>query len=98
MAWHIPFGVWLAHAALGGLLVFGAGCLAARLCREPVRRLRLIELTLLGCLLVPWLSLVSGLPQWSLGWLASSEPVAETPIPPVMALGRRVDERERLEA
>jgi len=55
---------------MGGFLVLGGGCLAARLCRQPVRRLRLIELTLLGCLVVPWLGLVPGLPQWSLGWMA----------------------------
>ena len=52
MAWHVPFWNWLAHAAVGALVVLAAGCLAAACCRQPVRRLRLIELTLLGCLLV----------------------------------------------
>src|SRR5262249_40397486 len=97
MAWQIPFGIWLAHAALGGLLVFSAGFLAARLCRQPIQRLRVIELTLLGCLLVPWLSLVSGVPQWSLGWLPASEPRAEAPMPPALPLDGRFEERERLE-
>jgi beta-lactamase regulating signal transducer with metallopeptidase domain len=89
MAWHIPFWYWLAHAALGGLLVLGVGCLAASLCRQPVRRLRLIELTLLGCLLTPWLSLLSGVPQWSLGWLASTD----SPAVAVAASGSAIEDR-----
>jgi beta-lactamase regulating signal transducer with metallopeptidase domain/protocatechuate 3,4-dioxygenase beta subunit len=97
MAWHIPFWHWLVHAALGGLLVLGAGCLAAALCRQPVRRLRLIELTLCGCLLTPWLSLLSGLPQWSLGWLGPSEKPAVARLPDEPATMARADERERLE-
>ena len=58
MAWQISFLYWLAHAALGAFLLLAAGCLAVRLCRQPVRRLRLAEFTLLGCLMAPWLSLV----------------------------------------
>jgi beta-lactamase regulating signal transducer with metallopeptidase domain/protocatechuate 3,4-dioxygenase beta subunit len=73
MTWYIPIWTWLAHAAVGTLLVLAAGCLGAALSRQPVRKLRLLELTLAGCLLAPWLSLVSGLPQWSLGWLESTE-------------------------
>ena len=69
MAWHIYLWNWLAHAALGALLILAAGCLAVRLCRQPVRRLRLAELTMLGCLLAPWLHLVPGLPGYPLGWL-----------------------------
>jgi protocatechuate 3,4-dioxygenase beta subunit len=87
MAWQITFLSWLAHAALGGFLVLAAGCLAVRLCREPVRRLRLAELTLLGCLLVPWLNGVPGLPRYELGWLgapradAAPAPGADRPGP-----------------
>jgi protocatechuate 3,4-dioxygenase beta subunit len=94
MAWHIPLWYWLAHAAIGGLLVLGGGCVGARLCRQPAARLRAIQLTLLGCLLVPWLSLLSGLPQWSLGWLPASKPVAETsalPAPPVAEQGEELE-------
>ena len=29
---------WLAHAAVGGLIVLALGSLAAHLCRQPVRR------------------------------------------------------------
>jgi beta-lactamase regulating signal transducer with metallopeptidase domain/protocatechuate 3,4-dioxygenase beta subunit len=77
----LSFLYWLAHAALSAFLLLAAGCLAVRLCRQPVRRLRWAELTLLGCLLAPWLSLVPGLPRYDLGWLetARTEPaVAES--------------------
>ena len=60
MAWHIGIWHWLAQAALGSALVLACGCLAARLARQPVRRLRLLELTLLGCLAAPWLGMVPG--------------------------------------
>jgi beta-lactamase regulating signal transducer with metallopeptidase domain/protocatechuate 3,4-dioxygenase beta subunit len=81
MAWQISFLYWLAHAALGAFLLLAAGCLAVRQCRQPVRRLRLAEVTLLGCLLAPWLNLVPGLPHYALGWLepSSAEPAVSAP-------------------
>jgi beta-lactamase regulating signal transducer with metallopeptidase domain len=81
MAWQSSFLYWLAHAALGAFLLLAVGCLAVRLCRQPVRRQRLAELTLLGCLLVPWLNLVPGLPHYALGWLEASraEPAVSAP-------------------
>src|SRR6266540_2151904 len=75
MAWHTPLWYWLAHAALGSFVILILGGLAVRLCREPARRIRLIELTLLGSLLVPWLSRLPGTPRWSLRWLG--EPPTE---------------------
>ena len=69
MVWHVSLWHWLAHAALGSFLVLAVGCLAVRPVRQPVRRLRLAELTLFGCLLAPWLSLLPGLPRFALGWL-----------------------------
>jgi beta-lactamase regulating signal transducer with metallopeptidase domain/protocatechuate 3,4-dioxygenase beta subunit len=73
MAWHILIWYWLAHTALRGFLVFAVGCLAARWCRQAVRRLRVIELTLPASLVVPWLYAVPVLPAVSLGWLASTQ-------------------------
>jgi beta-lactamase regulating signal transducer with metallopeptidase domain len=88
MAWQTGFLDWLAHAALGSFLLLAVGCLAVRLCRQPVRRLRLAELTLLGCLLAPWLNLVPGLPHYALGWLESTPAVstlrADQPAPLVV--------------
>ena len=50
MRWSGRSSPWgrLADAAAGGLIVLAVGSLAARLCRQPVRRARLVVLTLLG--------------------------------------------------
>jgi beta-lactamase regulating signal transducer with metallopeptidase domain/uncharacterized GH25 family protein len=64
MSWYTPVWYWLVQTALGTFLILAAGCLAARVCRQPIRRLRLIEITLAACLLVPWLFLIPGLPSW----------------------------------
>ncbi|HEX5272080.1 MAG TPA: M56 family metallopeptidase [Gemmataceae bacterium] len=79
MSWHLVVCTWLAHAALGGSAVLLAGCLALRACKQPARRLRLIELTLLGCLVVPWAARLTFLPHWSAGLLGAAppEPAAE---------------------
>jgi purine nucleoside permease len=58
---------WLAHAAVGGLIVLALGSLAAKLCRQPVRRARVVILTLLGAFAVPWLGTLSFAPKWSAG-------------------------------
>jgi protocatechuate 3,4-dioxygenase beta subunit len=76
MSWHLAVCTWLAQAALGGSAVLLAGCLAMRLCKQPARRLRVIELTLLGCLLVPWAARLSFVPHWSAG-LIGAAPSAE---------------------
>jgi hypothetical protein len=59
LAWQ-----WLIHSAVSGLVVLALGCLAAHLCRQPVRRARIIMLTLLGALLVPWLGTLPLAPKW----------------------------------
>ena len=46
---------WLADAAAGGLIVLAFGSLAARLCRQPVQRARVVVLTLVAGFAVPWL-------------------------------------------
>jgi beta-lactamase regulating signal transducer with metallopeptidase domain len=55
----------LADAAAGGLIVLAAGSLAALFCRQPVRRARLIVLTLLGGVAVPCLGALPIAPRWS---------------------------------
>ena len=62
LAWR-----WLSHAAAGGLIVLGLGSLAAVLCRQPVRRARIVVLTLAGGFAVPWLGAVPIVPRWSAG-------------------------------
>jgi beta-lactamase regulating signal transducer with metallopeptidase domain len=88
----------LADAAAGGLLVLAVGSLAAGLCRQPVRRARLIVLTLLGGVAVPWLGALPVVPRWKAGVLPAAAPTrpndlgegrpAETgPLRPVVAAG-----------
>src|SRR3954447_20219205 len=62
LAWR-----WLAQAAVGGMIVLAVGSLAARLCRQPVRRARVVIFTLLGGLAVPWLGFLPIAPRWSAG-------------------------------
>jgi beta-lactamase regulating signal transducer with metallopeptidase domain/uncharacterized GH25 family protein len=67
MSWHLAVFTWLAHAALGGSAVLLVGCLALRACKQPARRLRVIELALLGGLIVPWAARLPLVPHWSAG-------------------------------
>ena len=71
MSWHVPVWLWLAHTALGGSVVLLLGCLAVRLIRQPALRLRVAELTLLGCLLVPFASSLPFLPRYSVDLIGS---------------------------
>lgn len=79
MAWHLGALTWLAHAAVGGSLFLAVGCLAVALCRQPVRRILLIELSLAGALLLPWATALPWLPHCSIGWLDLAEPAAQAP-------------------
>jgi purine nucleoside permease len=63
---------WLAHSAVGGLIVLALGSLAAKLCRQPVRRARVVILTLLVAFAVPWLGTLSFAPKWSAGFVIAS--------------------------
>ncbi len=62
LAWR-----WLSHGAVGGLILLCLGSLSVWLCGQPVRRARIVVLTLLGGFAVPWLGLVSIVPRWSAG-------------------------------
>ncbi len=55
----------LVTSAFAVLLVVSAGSLATRLCRQPVHRVQVILLTLIGALIAPWLSLLPAIPHWS---------------------------------
>lgn len=77
MDWQILVWGRLADAAAGSLIVLALGSLAAGLCRQPVRRARLVVLTLLGGLAVPVLGTLPIAPRWSAGLL----PAAAAPAP-----------------
>jgi beta-lactamase regulating signal transducer with metallopeptidase domain/HEAT repeat protein len=66
------FHARLLDAAVVSLLILVAGTLGVLCCRQPVRRIRLIGLTLAGCLAAPCLGMMPGVPQWS---LPKSQPV-----------------------
>jgi hypothetical protein len=71
MDWQVLTGCRLADAAAGVLIVLAAGSLAAWICKQPVRRTRLIMLSLLGALAVPALGTLPVAPRWSAGLLAA---------------------------
>jgi len=56
----------LIEAAAISLVLFTVGSLAVLCCRQPVRRMRIILLTLAGSVLAPLVNLWPGLPHWSL--------------------------------
>jgi protocatechuate 3,4-dioxygenase beta subunit len=74
MEWQILAWGRLADSAAGGLIVLAAGSLAAWLCRQPVRRARLVVLTLLGGVAVPCLGALPVVPRWSAGLLPVPAP------------------------
>jgi len=55
----------LIRTAIASFAVTIVGTTVALLCRQPARRIRVIELTMVTCLLAPWLWLVPGVPNWS---------------------------------
>src|SRR4051812_20129387 len=65
MEWEIVAWSWLVHAAASGLMVLGLGSVAVRVFLQPVVRCRLAVWSILGAMSVPWLGLISIIPQWS---------------------------------
>jgi beta-lactamase regulating signal transducer with metallopeptidase domain len=68
MPWTESVYSWLVHSALVSLAVLLIGSGAVLLCRQPTRRLRIIALTLAGCLGAPCLGLIPGYPHLAVGW------------------------------
>ncbi|MEX0716449.1 MAG: M56 family metallopeptidase, partial [Planctomycetaceae bacterium] len=66
---------WLVQSTFVASILAVIGCVAVLLCRQPVQRLRLIELTLAGCLLAPLPGLLPGWPAWALLTSAPAEAV-----------------------
>ncbi|MEN6452012.1 MAG: hypothetical protein ABFC96_16100, partial [Thermoguttaceae bacterium] len=57
---------WLGCSALSSLAILTLGSIATLLARQPARRLRIIELSLIGCLFAPMLSALPGYPRWAI--------------------------------
>ncbi len=75
---------WLVYSALVSLVILTLGSGVVLLWRQPARgRLRIVELTLIGCLVAPWLSLIPGYPQIAIGpWRSPGFGQSESAIEP----------------
>ena len=60
--------LWLLFSALAAGVFLVVGAIAVRFRRQPIERLRLIQWTMLACLLAPLVNQLPGLPQWSFVW------------------------------
>ena len=98
MPWTESVYFWLVHSALVSLAVLLIGSGAVLLCRQPARRLRIIALTLAGCLVTSWLGLIPGYPRLEVGWWNAAtvvRPEVSTPSPAKTIVGAVVDEAGR---
>jgi len=73
-------GSWLIHSAVFGAAILLLGGIAARLCREPVYRIRIIHWTFVACLLVPAFQQLDIIPGYSLNLWGEGK---EGPLPAV---------------
>ena len=78
---------WWIEAAAGGAIVLALGSLAARLAREPAHRARIVVLTVLGCLVVPWLGALPIAPRWKPVSLPMAAAAGSTPRPAIRPVG-----------
>lgn len=68
--------MWLAYSAAAATLFLATGTVAVLLRRQPVEYLRIIQWTLLACLLAPLVNQLPGVPRWSLAVATSvSQPI-----------------------
>ena len=83
----------LIEAAAMSLLLCALGSAAVLLCRQPVRRMRIIVLTLGACMLAPAVSFVPGLPHWSLPpVIAADQVIAADRGPKLENAGLQIEE------
>jgi hypothetical protein len=74
---------WLVRSALVSLTILLIGTGAVLVWRQPVRRVRIIELVLAGCLITPWLGMLPGYPQLAIAWWHTAAiNQHEAPLPP----------------
>ncbi len=81
---------WLARSALVSLTILLIGSVAVLIWRQPLRRVRIIELVLAGCLIAPWLGMLPGYPQLSVVWWRTAE--TKQPDGPMPATDRPMKE------
>jgi len=77
MTWDVSALNWLVHVTLGGSFLLIAGSITVRCGRQPARKIRVIEWTLLGSLLMPGLVALEFMPRWHFGWWGTQAPRTE---------------------
>ena len=92
MAWAASAWDLLLQSAAGGLVVLALGAAAVRICRQPVRRARLIVLAIAGALVVPCLGSIGIALPVPLG-IPSRASLAGGPSSPAAALPAWVPSR-----
>ena len=74
---------WIVRSAVVSLTILLIGSGAVLLWRQPVRRVRIIELVLVGCLIAPWLGMIPGYPQLAVVWRHATDIEQQgAPLPP----------------
>lgn len=83
MTWYVPVYEVVVRLAVGSLPLLAIATIVAVCVRQPARRIRWIECTLVSCLALIPLSLAPGLPTWSLPRVptTSSSPSVESKPP-----------------
>jgi beta-lactamase regulating signal transducer with metallopeptidase domain len=92
MNWQIPIENFVARALLSGLAISMVGVLVALAFRQPARKLRVLELTILGCLLAPLIPFFPGLPRWSILPETALRPIANLPAEQTLTIAEPVVE------
>ena len=89
MPWSESLYWWLVYSAVLSMIVLACGGCAMLLYHQPSRRLRIIELTLVGCLVAPWLGAIPGYPQLAIRWpgVMAPQTVASSAVSPGVPSG-----------
>nr|MBC8356325.1 hypothetical protein [Planctomycetota bacterium] len=64
MMWLNEVSSWLIDSAVFGAVILALGSIAVYSCREPIYRIRIIQWTFTGCLLVPLLHQLDQVPSY----------------------------------
>ncbi|HEV3137316.1 MAG TPA: M56 family metallopeptidase, partial [Pirellulales bacterium] len=91
MAWYMTFYQGLVQLATTSLLLLIVASAAILAIRQPARRIRVIEWTLAGLLLLPGLALVPAYPRWSI------LPKFDAPASPAVVLMERMESTEQVD-
>lgn len=63
MAWYVAIYDAVVHSAVAGFVLLGLATAALATIRQPARRIRVIEMTLVALLALPFLALIPGYPR-----------------------------------